>query len=55
MSPLSKPRITPEEYLERERKAEFKSEFCNREMFAMAGASIRHGLIVTNLVSLGQD
>jgi Uma2 family endonuclease len=37
--------ITPEEYLELERKAEFKSEYLNGEIFAMAGASPRHVLI----------
>jgi Uma2 family endonuclease len=51
MSTLSKPHIRPEEYLEQERKAGFKSEYCNGETFAMAGASIRHALIITNLVS----
>ena len=42
--------ITPEEYLAIERRAEYKSEYFNGEMFAMAGASERHVLIVTNLV-----
>jgi Uma2 family endonuclease len=42
--------LTPAEYLELERKAEFKSEYFQGEMFAMAGASRWHGLIVTNLV-----
>lgn len=43
--------ISPEEYLERERKAETRSEYVRGEIFAMAGASIRHGRIVRNLVS----
>lgn len=43
--------LTPEEYLAIERKAEFKSEYFNGEMFAMAGASERQVLIVTNLVA----
>lgn len=48
--------LTPAEYLERERRAEYKSEYFQGEMFAMAGASRRHGLIVTNLVGeLGQQ
>ena len=43
--------LTPEEYLELERRAERRSEYYKGEMFAMAGASRRHVLIVTNLVS----
>jgi Uma2 family endonuclease len=43
--------LTPEEYLELERRAEFRSEYYKGEMFAMAGAGRRHVLIVTNLVS----
>jgi Uma2 family endonuclease len=42
--------ISPEEYLERERKAEAKSEYIRGEIFAMAGASIRHAVIISNLV-----
>lgn len=42
--------LTPEEYLERERAALTKSEYYRGEMFAMAGASREHNLIVTNLV-----
>ncbi len=41
--------LTPEEYLEIERKAEFKSEYFDGEMFAMAGASRPHNRIVTNI------
>jgi len=41
--------LTPEEYLEIERKAEFKSEYFNGEMFAMAGAKEAHNLVVMNL------
>jgi Uma2 family endonuclease len=50
MSTLSKTQYTPEEYLELERAAEYKSEYVNGEIFAMTGASRRHVLIVTNLV-----
>ena len=50
MSSQPKTYITPEEYLTIERKAEYKSEYVNGEMFAMAGASERHVLIVTNIV-----
>jgi Uma2 family endonuclease len=42
--------LTPAEYLVKERKAEFKSEFLRGEMFAMAGATRWHGRIATNLV-----
>ena len=40
MSSLPKTFLTPEQYLEIERKAEFKSEYYNGEMFAMSGAKI---------------
>jgi Uma2 family endonuclease len=43
--------LTPEEYLAIERAAEYKSEYYNGEMFAMAGASPMHTRIVTSLVS----
>jgi Uma2 family endonuclease len=49
MSAVPKTRLTPEQYLAIERKAEFKSEFYNGEMFAMAGASEPHNRIVQNL------
>jgi Uma2 family endonuclease len=52
MSSVPKQYITPEEYLYRERKAEFRSEFFRGEMFAMAGASANHNLIVLNAGSL---
>ena len=51
MSFKLKPRFTPEEYLALERKAERKSEYFNGEIFAMAGASPQHVLIVTNVVA----
>ncbi|MDO7873860.1 Uma2 family endonuclease [Hymenobacter sp. ASUV-10] len=43
--------ITEEEYLAAERQAEFKSEYLNGEVFAMAGASYEHNLITGNLVT----
>ena len=33
------PLITPEEYLDRERQAEFRSEYFDGELFALAGAT----------------
>ena len=50
-----KPLITPEEYLAQERKAEHKSEYFDGEVFAMAGASPAHALIVTNVVAELRD
>ncbi len=43
--------ISPEEYLQRERKAEGKSEYFAGEIFAMAGATRRHSRIVKNITS----
>lgn len=51
MSTLQKTFLTQEQYLEIERKADFKSEYYEGEMFAMAGASWAHNLIVWNLVT----
>jgi Uma2 family endonuclease len=48
MSTLPKPRLTPEEYLEIEDAAEYKSEYYQGEMFAMAGATYNHNLIALN-------
>ncbi|TWU01758.1 Uma2 family endonuclease [Neorhodopirellula pilleata] len=48
MSTVPKPYLTPDEYLHRERKAEFRSEYFRGETFAMAGASANHNLIVLN-------
>lgn len=50
MSTLAKPFWTPEQYLERERQAEGKSEYFSGEIFAMAGASRAHNLITGNAV-----
>ena len=41
--------LTEAEYLARERKADFRSEFYRGEMFAMAGASREHNLIAANV------
>ena len=42
-------RLTEKEYLALERAAEFKSEFYDGEVFAMAGGSPMHSLIGTNV------
>ncbi len=42
-------KILPQEYLAIERQSEIKSEYWHGEMFAMAGASEAHNLIVWNV------
>ena len=49
VSTQPKPRITPEEYLVLERKAEIKSEYFDGEMFAMSGTTLVHTKIVVNI------
>lgn len=49
MSTLAKTFVTPEEYLQLERKAQYKSEYHAGTIFAMAGGSIRHDHIVAQL------
>lgn len=43
--------FTPEEYLRLEREADYRSEYCDGRIFAMAGASPEHVLIVGNVVT----
>ncbi|HLI83847.1 MAG TPA: Uma2 family endonuclease [Bryobacteraceae bacterium] len=50
MSTQPKSFITPEQYLEIERQAEYKSEYLNGEMFAMFGASSPHNIICSNIL-----
>src|SRR6185369_4567271 len=50
MSRLPKPYLTPEEYLEIDRRAEIKSEYFAGEMFAMASARETNNLIAANLI-----
>ena len=41
--------LTPEEYLDWERKSDTKHEYLRGEIIAMSGASREHSLIVTNI------
>src|SRR5438067_13931715 len=50
MTAVPKTRLTPEQYLSIERKAAFKSEYYNGEMFAMAGVSREHSRVKENLI-----
>jgi Uma2 family endonuclease len=43
--------MTQEQYLEIERKAEYKSEYFDGEMFAMQRSNQNHNLINTNLIA----
>lgn len=52
MTVVPKKKLTVAEYLAIEEKAEVKSEFYYGEMFAMAGASPFHNVIVSNLMML---
>src|SRR5438105_9761151 len=45
MSAQSLPYLSPEEYLAIERKAEFKSEYYQGKMYAMAGGTRIHSLL----------
>jgi len=51
MSTLPKPRLTPDEYLDIEEAADFKSEYHAGEMFAMAGAGVNHNIIAMHIGS----
>jgi len=52
MSVVMQPRYTYEQYLARERVAEYKNEFYRGEIFPMVSGSIRHNMIDVNIVSL---
>jgi len=52
MSTLPKKSFTAEEYLELERKTEYKSEYHDGQIFAMSGVSRRHDRITVNLTLL---
>jgi Uma2 family endonuclease len=50
MSSLPSYHLSPEEYLAIERRAEYKSEYVDGVMYAMAGGSERHNLIAANII-----
>jgi Uma2 family endonuclease len=49
MSAIPKTNLTPEEYLEFERKSETKHEYFEGEIFAMSGAKRNHNVIAWNI------
>ena len=49
-TPAKKRIYTPEEYLAREDKASFKSEYIDGQIVAMAGGSLKHSQICFNLI-----
>jgi Uma2 family endonuclease len=50
MSLPPRKRYTPQEYYALEREAAYKSDYYDGEIFAMAGGTIAHSLICSNLV-----
>jgi Uma2 family endonuclease len=52
MSTQPRTPVSASEYLEIERKAEYKSEYCAGEMFAMAGATEAHNILAANMLVL---
>ncbi len=49
MSAIPKTKLTPEEYLEFERKSEERHEYFDGEIFAMSGAKRNHNVIAWNI------
>jgi Uma2 family endonuclease len=49
MSSLPSPYVTPQQYLEIERKAEHKSEYVDGQMYAMSGVSRSHNRITLDI------
>jgi Uma2 family endonuclease len=50
MASLPKHYVSPKEYLALERKAEFKSEYIDGVVYALAGGTERHGLLAANII-----
>ena len=51
MASAPEPRLSPAEYLARERAAQHKSEYFRGRVYAMAGASTSHNRIVRNILT----
>jgi len=51
MSAQPQPRLTPEQYLEAERAAQFRHEYYNGQIYAMSGGSYQHYVIIGNLTA----
>ena len=51
MNALAKRFFTPEEYLELENAAEYKSQFVDGEIFAMAGGGRGHNEVLLNIIT----
>ena len=49
MSAQAQPRLTPAQYLEAERSAEFRHEYYDGQIYAMSGGSYRHFQIIGNI------
>jgi Putative restriction endonuclease len=55
MSTLPRTHLTEAEYLEIERKAEYKNEYYQGEMFPIDGARAAHNVLALNLGSIFQQ
>ena len=51
MSAQPQPHLTPEQYLEAERAAEFRHEYYNGQTYAMSGGSYQHFQIIGNITA----
>ncbi|MEO8567785.1 MAG: Uma2 family endonuclease [Ginsengibacter sp.] len=49
-APKYYPKMSPTDFLEWERKQEYKHEYAGGEIFAMAGASVNHNKISSNII-----
>jgi Uma2 family endonuclease len=50
MAANPQPRLTPEQYLEIERAADFRSEYYDGQMYAMSGGSYAHARLTASLI-----